>query len=128
MAQLPDVFCWIKVIDKSDGKVVPNGGWVGAPGQAVVRYVVANDSDKVAGPLTIWGELFRNRVKIPNVLAPQQITLQPNEIWKKEVPVAEAGGFAAYLAKLRGDVDNVINEESEANNLAQRNFDIVISL
>jgi hypothetical protein len=36
--------------------------------------------------------------------------------------------FAAYLAKLRGDVDNVINEESEANNLAQRNFDIVISL
>jgi hypothetical protein len=42
--------------------------------------------------------------------------------------VSEAGGFAAYLAKLRGDVDNVINEESEANNLAQRNFDIVISL
>jgi hypothetical protein len=25
--------------------------------------------------------------------------------------VSEAGGFAAYLAKLRGDVDNVINEE-----------------
>jgi hypothetical protein len=128
MAQLPDVFCWIKVINTSDGKVVANGGSLGLPGQATVRYVVANDSNKPAGPLTIWGSLYRNNVKIPSVLPPQQITLQPNQLWKKEYPVSELGGMTTYLAKLHGDLDSAVNEESEANNLAQRSFNIVISM
>ena len=128
MVQLPDLSCWIKVINTSDGKVVATGGWIGLPGRALVRYVVANDSDKTAGPLTIWGTLRRNNVQIPNVLPPQQITLQPNQIWKKEFPVAESGGTTTYLAKLHGDVENAVAEESETNNLAQRTFDIVISL
>jgi hypothetical protein len=128
MAQLPDVFCWIKVINTSDGKVVPNGGYIGYPGQATVRYVVANDSNKTAGPLTIWGSLYRNNVKVPSVLRPQQITLQPNQLWKKEHPVGESGGSSTYLAKLHGDVDSAVSEESEANNVAQRSFNILISL
>jgi hypothetical protein len=128
VAQLPDVFCWIKVVNTSDGKVVSSGGSIGFPGHALVRYVIANDSNKVAGPLTIWGELYRNNVKIPNVLAPQQITLQPNQMWKKEVPVSESGGAVTYLAKLSGDLENAVSEENEANNLAQRSFNIVISL
>jgi hypothetical protein len=60
----------------------------------IVRYVVANDSHKPAGPLRIGGSLSKNGVKItpgakPFVLA-QQITLQPNQIWKAEYNVTDA--------------------------------------
>jgi hypothetical protein len=52
MAQLPDVFCWIKLIDDVNGKVLTDAATIGSPGKVVVRYVVANDSNKTAGPLT----------------------------------------------------------------------------
>ena len=128
MVQLPDVFCWIKVIDSSTGKIVADNGTIGPPGNGMVRYVVANDSDKPAGPLTIWGRLFKDNVALPNVLPAQQITLQPNQIWKKEVAVSSSGGYHNYRATLSGDLDKAVNEESEANNLAQTKFMIVISL
>lgn len=127
MAQLPDVFCWIKVIDGATGKVVPNGKDL-PPGTATVRYVVANDSNKVAGPLTIVGSLYRDGVKVtpagqPNVVPSQQITLQPNQVWKKEYTVSEGGkGLVSYSAKLFGDVTGAVNEEDETNNKAQYAF------
>jgi hypothetical protein len=106
---------------------VSNGGSIAPPGQALIRYVVANDSGKTAGPMTIWGRLYKDNVEVPNVLTPQQVTLQPNQIWKKEYLVSQLGGFATYLAKLHGDVGNAVSEESEKNNLAQGSFSIVIS-
>jgi hypothetical protein len=128
MAQLPDVFCWIKVIDDATGKVVPNGKDLGAPGKAIVRYVVANDSNQVAGPLTIVGSLYRDGVKVApsgqsQVVPAQQITLQPNQVWKKEYAVSEGGkGLVSYSARLLGDVGGAVNEEDESNNKAQQAF------
>jgi hypothetical protein len=45
MADLPDVHCWVKVLDATD-KVVPDGGSIVPQWNAVVRYIVANDSNK----------------------------------------------------------------------------------
>lgn len=125
MAQMPDVSCWIKVIEDSTGKVLPEGGEILPPGKAIVRYVVANDSNKPAGPLTVVGSLYRNGVKVkpngqPNVVPAQQITVQPNQIWKKEYAVSESSGYVHYVAKIFGDVGDFVNEEDEANNQAQR--------
>jgi hypothetical protein len=64
MAQLPDVFCWIKLIDDVNGKVLTDAATIGSPGKVVVRYVVANDSNKTAGPLTGVGSLYRDGVKV----------------------------------------------------------------
>ena len=127
MAQLPDVYCWIKVIDDATGKVLSDGGEIFPGRKAIVRYVVTNDSNKQIGPLTVVGTLYRNGVKItpngqPNVVPAQQITLQPNQIWKKEYVVSESGSLVPYVAKIFGDVGGFVNEEDEANNQAQRSF------
>lgn len=127
MAQLPDVYCWIKVIDDATGKTLADGGEIFSPGKAIIRYVVANDSNKPAGPLTVVGTLYRNGVKVmpggqPNVVPAQQITLQPNQIWKKEYVVSELSSLVPYVAKLLGDVGNFVNEEDEANNQTKKSF------
>ena len=130
MAQLPDVYCWIKAIDDSNGKVLPEGGETHWPRKTIVRYVVANDSNEPIGPMIVVGSLFRNGVRVqpggqPNVIPAQQITVQPNQIWKKEYTVSESSssGFFDYVAKLSGDVGfGAVDEEDESNNQAQRSF------
>lgn len=128
MTQLTDVNCSIKIINDLTGKVVPDGEDIPAPGKAIVRYVVANDSHKPAGPLFVVGALHRNGVKIQpggqsNVIPAQQITLQPNQIWKQEYAVTESDyGVVQYVAKILGDVGGFVNEEDEANNQAKRSF------
>ena len=62
MAPLPDVYCWIKAMDASNGKVLPEGGEIHYPRKTMVRYVVANDTDKPVGPLLVVGTLFRKGV------------------------------------------------------------------
>ena len=125
----PDVVCWIKVINSKTGEAVPDGGWVGPPGNAVVRYVVANDSNVAAGPLTVVGSLYKDGIKQgqPNVVPAQQITVKPGTIWMQEVPVSQVTLFSEYVAKIVGDIGNFVKEEDEANNLAQRSFTLIVS-
>jgi len=132
MAQLPDVSCWIKVIDDSTGKVVPDGAGIeyttGAPPKVIVRYVVANDGDQPVGPLTVVGALFRDGVRVqpggqPNVVPAQQITIQPKQSWKHEHTVSEASTKTVqFVASMLGDVGNFFKEEDEANNRAKSSF------
>jgi hypothetical protein len=123
MTQLPDVSCTIKVLENADGARTPDGGAIFS-GYATVRYVIVNDSNKTAGPITIVGSLFKDGVRVqpngqPNVVPAQQITLSPNQVWKAEFPVSETLHTTYYEAKLLADVGNVVREEDEANNVAQ---------
>lgn len=126
MTQLPDVFCWIKVVDDATGKELLDG--MSEPDRKLtVRYSVANDSHKAAGPLSVVGSLRRNGVKITipgsaNVVPLQNITVQPGQVWTKEFPVSESGN-ATYAAALIADVGNMsANEENETNNVAKSTF------
>lgn len=126
MAQLPDVYCWIKVIDEGSGKAQPDGVQLQPPGKLTVRYSVANDSHKAAGPLWVVGALRRNGVKVTpggqsNVVPAQQITVQPGQVWSKEYLVSESD-WADYVATMLGDVGGLVNEEDEKNNQAKRTF------
>ena len=130
MTQLPDVSTSIKVIDDDSGKRVLDGGEIFA-GFATVRYVVVNDSNKTAGPLTVVGSLFRDGVRLqPNgkakVFPAQQITLQPNQVWKFEFPVNERQSTSTYEARILADVGNSIAEEDETNNSVRTTFQMVI--
>lgn len=128
---LPDIYCWVKVLLTATDKVVPDGAVIQVPGSALVRYVVANDSNKAAGPLTIVGVLDRNGVRVkpagqPNVVPAQTITVQPNQIWKKEYTVNETNGGTQYVAKILGDIGKFVNEEDETNNAGQGSFSFVV--
>ena len=123
MTQLPDVSATIKVIETADGTRTPDGGAIFS-GNAIVRYVVVNDSNKAAGPLTVVGSLYKDGVRVqpngqPNVVPAQQITLQPNQVWKAEFPVSETLHTTYYEAKLLADVGGFVREEDESNNLVQ---------
>jgi hypothetical protein len=134
MPTFPDVYCWIKLIDKNTGKVVEDGHtfWGGA--DVVLRYVVANDSHKTAGPLTVVGTLRKNGVKVqpggkPNVVPAQQITLQPNQIWKAEYEEIDSSpGDDTFEASMLGDVGNFVNEEDEKNNQATAKFSVMANI
>jgi hypothetical protein len=125
----PDVVCWIKVINITTGEAVPDGGVVFPPANVVVRYVVANDSNVAAGPLTVVGSLHKDGIQQgrPNVVPAQQITVQPGTVWMQEVSVSQGTLFSQYVAKIIGDVGNFVKEEDEANNLAQRSFTLIVS-
>jgi hypothetical protein len=130
MADLPDINCWVKVLYTESDKVVPEAGTVWAPGKALVRYAVANDSNKTTGPLTVVGALFRNGVRVKpagqsNVVPPQTITVQPNQVWKKDYVVSESTNGTKYVATILGDVGNFVNEEDESNNKDQHSFSFV---
>jgi hypothetical protein len=124
MPEFPDVSCLIKVIN-SDGKRVKDGGLIWA-GTATVRYVIFNDSHQTAGPLMIVGTLSRDGVPVkPNgkpVVPAQLITLQPDQIWTSEFEVTQNDFAAGYVAKMLGDVGNLVDEEDEANNKAKTTF------
>lgn len=124
MAEFPDVFCWIKLVDGASGKAFSSGTEFHAPAKVVVRYVVANDSHKPAGPLTVTGVLRKNGVKVqPNAVPAQQITVQPNQIWKGEYVVSDATtGKDLFEASMLGDIGNWVDEEDEANNKAKATF------
>ena len=130
---LADIYCWIKTIAQDTGKSLPDGYVFLVPqnvaAKVIVRYSVANDSHKPAGPLTVVGTLFRNGVRVkpggqPNVVPSQTITVQPGTVWVKEYTLSDNGpGTSLYEAKLYGDLINVVNEEDEGNNLAKRTFE-----
>jgi hypothetical protein len=129
MADLPDIYCWVKVLTVPSDKAIKEGEWINSPGKAVVRYVVANDSGLPAGPLMVFGTLSRNGVAVKPaglpVVPAQTITVQPNQIWKKEYTVNESDPSVDYVAKLFGDVSfggGAVVEEDETNNRGQRSF------
>jgi len=130
MADFPDVYCWIKLVDKSTGKAVPSGTQFSNSADVIVRYVVANDSHKSAGPLWVVGVLNKNGVKVqpagkPNVVPAQQITVQPNQIWKAEYEVNDAtGGLDTFDASILGDIGALVDEEDEKNNKGSANFKV----
>lgn len=127
MTQLSDVSCVVKVIDTTDGTRVPDKGAVfGSSNQAIVRYVVVNDSDVPAGPFTLAGSLFRNGVVLlpngRNVVSEQALTLPPKHLWKKEVPVSESTFSASYIAQL--EARGSAKEEDGNNNHAITTFSV----
>jgi hypothetical protein len=127
--QLSDVNCWVKTIEDSSGKNLDDGAEVLPPAKVIVRYSVANDSHKIAGPLTVVGTLFRNGVRVkpggqPNVVPAQQITVPPGTVWLKEFTVTESESPTLYQASILGDVGGFVNEEDEKNNKATRKFNV----
>lgn len=130
MVQLADAHAWVKAITVDSGKVISDGAQIWPPTKILVRYTVANDSHVVAGPLTVVGSLTRNGVKVTpngqaNVVPSQQITLQPNTVWKKEWTIAESDSGATYVAKILADVGNWVNEDDESNNKDVTKFEVV---
>ena len=126
MEQLPDVQCWIKLIEQPTGQAIPSGtqvkGLVG--GSVTVRYVVANDSNKATGNFTIVGALKRDGEKLPNPVPAKTIQLQPKEMWTHEHTVNKTE-IGDYSATLLGDVsDSVKPEETTKNNSASAKFSI----
>jgi len=130
MADFPDVYCWIKLVNKSTGKAEPSGQQFSNSADVIVRYVVANDSHKSAGPLWAVGTLRKNGVVVkppgkPNVVPAQQITVQPNQIWKGEYEVKDTStGLDTFEASLLADIGDQINEEDEKNNKANSKFTV----
>jgi hypothetical protein len=130
MSLLPDVQCWIKVIDGSTGRAVANGKDLGVPGSAIVRFVVANDGDRPAGPMWIVGNLYRDGVRVrpagrQNVVPAQQVELQAREVWKQEHAVSEgrdAKGLVSYSARILVDGGAVLDEDDATNHRAQHAF------
>jgi hypothetical protein len=129
---LPDIFCWVKAIDAANDKVLPDGGVASPPGTTViVRYCVANDSHKAAGPFYVVGVLSRDGVKVtpggePNVVPAQMITVQPETVWVREYTVHESvAGEHEYMATILGDIAGMVNEEDEKNNVATRQFAVI---
>jgi hypothetical protein len=130
MPPLPDVQCWIKVIDGVTGRAVANGKDLGVPGTAIVRFVVANDGDRPAGPMWIVGALYRDGVRLrltgrEHVVPAQQVELQAREVWKHEHAVSEgrdAKGLVSYSARILVDAGAVLNEDDATNHRAQHAF------
>lgn len=121
MSQLPDVSCIVKIINNDDGKRLPDGAVVIGEGHLTIRYTVVNDSNLTAGPLTVVGSLFRSGVRIqpngqPNVVPAQQITLGPNQVWKREFQISEKFSDSLFEARMFADVGNFVGEEDETNN------------
>ena len=125
MADFPDIYCWIKLIDQPNGKVLSSGTVVDlyGAGSVTIRYVVANDSNKPTGDFLVVGELRKDGTKLPNPLPPTTIQLQPKQLWKHEHAVNknEPGD---YEASLLGGVGGFVAEEDERNNKAFAKFSI----
>jgi len=64
MPEFPDTHAWIKLIDKSKGKVVPSGSTLSHPSSITIRYVVANDSNQPVGEIAVMGVLYKDNVKV----------------------------------------------------------------
>jgi hypothetical protein len=131
MPELTDIHCWLKLVDSSTGQPIPDGAYIEPTPSAkvTVRYYVANESDQPVGPFWVVGALYRNAERVkpagqPNVVPAQQITLQPNQIWKKEHQVSESASFASYEARILGDVGSLVKEEDESNNRDTRTFTV----
>ena len=127
MTALPDIFCYVKALDQTNGKAIPDGGLATNDASVVVRYVMANDSDLPMGPFTVTGSLWQDGVKInPNPIPALHLTLQPNELLKREfsIPDTSSTHSHSYVAKILGDIGNFVNEEDEKNNLAKLSFTV----
>jgi hypothetical protein len=134
MTALPDFYTYIKVIEANSGMVIRDGGEVNSPAKVTVRYVVVNDSHKVAGPWPVLGRLRRDGIELHpagkvSVVPLESITVQPNTVWKKEWVVTEADGAdASFVATMSGDPSifgtAAPNEEDEKNNTAKMSFSI----
>ncbi|HYG82254.1 MAG TPA: hypothetical protein VD861_17770 [Pyrinomonadaceae bacterium] len=133
MAQLPDVQCWIKLIEQPTGKVVPSGTEVkpSSDGSITIRYVVANDSNKATGNFMVIGTLRRNDENLPSPVPPTTIQLQPKQLWTHEHTVNKSD-LGKYSASLLGDITFPpgagVKEEDESNNLAKAKFSLTFPI
>ena len=129
MAQLPDVYCWIKLIDQPTGKVIPNGMVVdpSPTGSITIRYVVANDSNKPTGNFAILETLKKDGKNLPLPIPWTVIELQPKVLWKHEYTVNK-NAPGKYEASMWGDLGlkagGFVVEEDEKNNIAKAIFAI----
>jgi hypothetical protein len=127
MTSRPDFHSYVKVISEDTGAVIPDGGSVTAPAKVIVRYVVVNDSHKTAGPWLVVGGLKHDGVtvnpqgKTNGVVPPQNVTLEPDKVWKKEWKVTGQGLYVANIGSfsLAGPP-----EEDCKNNLGKMSFSI----
>ena len=72
---LPDIHCWIKLIDVTKGTVIQNGAIV--PGRVLVKYLIANEGATATGPFTVAWSLLKGGVIVPSATGSQQLTLPP---------------------------------------------------
>ena len=116
MSFLPDINCYVKAIQLSTSKVIPNGSSKSLyfKDGVIFRYVVANDSDRAAGPLTISCALTNDGQNVPLNLIPIPTTIKPKTVWTFDHTVGAASG--KYVASIVGDVGNKVDEEDESNN------------
>ena len=135
MAQLPDVYCWIKLIDQPTGKVIPNGAVVDTSptGSITIRYVVANDSNKPTGNFAILETLKKDGKNLPLPVPSTVIELQPKGLWKHEHTVNK-NAPGKYEASMWGDLGlglkkagGFVVEEDEKNNIAKAIFTIKLA-
>ena len=128
MAQFPDVYCWVKLIEQPTGKVVPAGTKfidpVAGNGSITIRYVVANDSNQATGDIMISGILKKDGLPLPMPVPLQTINLASKAVWTHEHTINKSN-LGSYLAVLQGDVKfygSGLEEEDEKNNRAQADF------
>lgn len=123
MPEFPDTYAWIKLIDRSKGKVVLSGSILSHPSSITIRYVVANDSNQPVGEIAVMGVLYKDNVKVvPSPLPITWIKLQANQLWKHEYTVTSTGEANEFRATLFGGVGSSITEEDEKNNIFNTKF------
>jgi hypothetical protein len=128
MTSRPDFHSYVKVILDDTGAVIPDGGSVTVPAKVIVRYVVVNDSHKTAGPWLVTGGLKHNGItvnptgKTTGVVPVQNVTLQPDTVWKKEWKVTAQGNYVANIFSI-GSFDGPPEEDSK-NNIGKMSFSI----
>lgn len=137
MADLPDIYCWIKLIDQPSGKVIQSGETISKEESinefVTVRWVVANDSKVSTGKFLVIGSLKKDDKKkklVNNIM--EIISVGSKDIWTKEysVPKNKVGKYSATLTgDPKGSIissggGNKVNEEDETNNTANAEFSI----
>lgn len=128
MAQLSDVYSYIKLIVPATGRVILNGSSVDPRSypSVVVRYVVVNDSNTPTGDFIVTCALKKDGVKLENPVSSAKLTLQPKQAVTFEHTVSTSGLVnSQFDASMLADIFNLNAEESETNNKAAAMFTVI---
>lgn len=128
MAQLSDVYSYIKLIVPATGRVILNGSSVDprSYSSVVVRYVVVNDSNTPTGDFFLTCGLKKDGVKLENPVSSAKLKLQPKQVATFEHTVSTSGLVnSQFDASMLADIGNFNAEESETNNKATAMFTVI---
>lgn len=128
MAQLSDVYSYIKLIVPATGRVISNGSSVDPRSHpsVVIRYVVVNDSNTPTGDFFLTCGLKKDGVKLENPVSSAKLKLQPKQVVTFEHTVSTSGLVnSQFDASMLADIGNFNAEESETNNKATAMFTVI---